>query len=81
MDFTKQSGVKSSFCTAFAHRKLSLKSYSSFRGLKIRICGVKGIKARLEILIYFCKIYVYSELLSEHSASYNFESYILRKIN
>ncbi|MCS4463578.1 hypothetical protein JTT01_02490 [Clostridium botulinum] len=34
MDFTKQSGVKSSFCTAFAHRKLSLKSYSSFPWFK-----------------------------------------------
>ncbi len=48
-------------------------------GLKIWICGVKGIRARLEILICFYKIYVCFKLLFERSASYNLKSYILRK--
>ncbi|MHB7997220.1 hypothetical protein CF060_06670 [Clostridium botulinum] len=46
---------------------------------KIRICGVKGIRERLEILSCFFKIYVSSKLLLERSASYNLEVYILRK--
>ncbi|AVP60097.1 hypothetical protein C7M79_05045 [Clostridium botulinum] len=48
-------------------------------GLKIGICGVKGIRTRLEILSCFCKIYICSKLLFERSASYNLEPYILRK--
>ncbi|MBO0547828.1 hypothetical protein EXQ30_10360, partial [Clostridium botulinum] len=36
---------------------LSLKSYTNFTLLKRRICGVKGIRKSLEILICFLKIY------------------------
>ena len=46
---------------------------------KMGICGIKGIKARLEIPICFCKIYVCFKLLFEPSASYDLEPYILRK--
>ncbi|AVP61172.1 hypothetical protein C3B64_15150 [Clostridium botulinum] len=57
VDFTERSGVKSSFCTYLAPLKLSLKSYTNFSLLKRGICGVKGIRKSLGILICFLKIY------------------------
>ena len=55
--FTEQSGVKSSFCTSLSYRKFSLKIYTRFGLLKRGICGVKGIRKSLEILICLLKIY------------------------